>query len=189
MEDNRQPETLKSCLQGICFSFIVMLLGLGGCAVVCHNLFVQIPEEEQERSTWLRVPATLETCFVTSRISGGRRGTGGRSVSISYSYELEGKRYVSKELGRYTETDMQTMKHYSSYTYGEPARRTPEGLCCYVNPADYGDAKLFLSPRQLPSFVYHLFALGGLAVAGFGAVGTALYGRDIVRLLTTKHDA
>lgn len=188
MENNRQPESLKSCLQGIGFSFIIMLLGVAGLAVVCHNLFVQMPEEELERETWLRVPATLETCFVTSRVSGGRHGTGGRSVSITYSYNVEGKYYVSDELGCYTENDMQTMKHHSSYTYGEPARSTPEGLCCYVNPADPSDAKLFLSSRQLPVFVYYLFALGGLAVALFGAVGTALCGRDMVRLICGTRD-
>lgn len=186
MEDNREPETFKTCLQGVCFSLIVMLLGLGGLAVVCHNLFVQMPAEEQERETWLRVPATLETCFVTSRVSGGRHGTGGRSVSITYSYEVEGKRYVSDDLGRYTENDMQTMKHYSSYTYGEPARSTPEGLCCYVNPAHPNEAKLFLSPRQLPVVVYYLFAIGGLAVAFFGGAGMALYARDMVRLMTRR---
>lgn len=185
MESERKT-ALKESLKLLIGSLMFLVGGAAALWCIADIALVERPQEDARREHWSRVPARLETCYVRSSQTRGQHGGSGKVVQATYSYEVGGKRFTSKDLGTYSFADEQLLRSCSSYTYNGAASRTPEGLTCFVNPENIAESKLFLTPSKVPMWVYPPLALAALALAGVGSYGALRCLADMLLLLVGR---
>lgn len=184
--ESERDNTVKECLYTIGGGLMFLAGAIGVLAGIWYIAMVDRPREDAQREQWLRVPAQLEVCYVNHGSPRGKRGVGSHTVHARYSYVVDGQLYHSEDLGTYHHEEEQMLQSCSGYSYDAPAKKTPEGLTCFVNPENPQEAKLFLAPSWVPMWVYPLAAVIALAFGAFCGYMTLGGIRDLFRLLLAK---
>lgn len=140
---------LKNGFWGLIFSAIFFLGGLGNLGLTWLK--------SADRSSWVKVPATLhiEDIEKTEKSSrrGGKRTDWDMKAHYSYEYPAGGKTYTSSEQGNPEDSDI------SALARADGTFDTPVSTTCLVNPADPQQAVLFYHPRSFYMFIPALFGL------------------------------
>lgn len=181
----KKKEESYSSLLMLILSGILMLL-IGGAAVtwVSYLHFVQKDEVALQHSTWTQVPAQVLQCRVLKASARYRNQRSHEWLQVRYSYHVNGVRYESDVVGNMDRERLDMFSeasHQSEIGGGVPANYLPPSLCCYVNPENPAEAKLFTDVEITPWWwiVIQLCLYGGLAL--MGGFSIVLNIKDLIR--------
>lgn len=181
-------ETLRSLLV-LWFGSILMLgVGCGATYWFSYISFVEKDEVALQHETWTQVPAHVLQCRVHRSAARYRNQSTHEWLQVRYSYVVDGIRFESDEVGSMDKDRLPMFKEASEKCYssmGDPSFYLPSDLCCYVNPNNPRDVKLFTDVKTGPWWwicfllvFWSCVALGGLLVLIWS---TAELGRRIGR--------
>lgn len=171
---------LLSLLGYVC----IACFGGGATGWVLYATFVQQDEVELQHETWTQVPAQV-TEFDIYRISSRYRNQSSHQwVRVHYRYTVDGVQHESDELGSMDRDRMPMFTAASRKAFGDGRRAAtylPDNLCCYVNPADPRDVRLFTDAEHTPLWWTALQTLLWLFVMLTGVMGCYWTLQEIAR--------
>lgn len=160
----------------------VLILGIGGGATcwIAYKSFVEKDEVTLQHETWMQVPAHVLQCRVQHSAARYRNQSSHEWLQVRYSYVVNGIRFESDEVGSMDRDRLEMFKEASEKCYssmGDPSVYLPSDLCCYVNPNNPRDVKLFTDADTNPWWwICFLFMFwGGTALCGlYGLVSATI---------------
>lgn len=152
-------------------SILMSLICGAAVAWITYSAFVLQDEVAVQHETWSRVPARVYECKVYKEGPRYRNQSSHEWVKVRYTYSVNGVRYDSDELGSMDKERMEMFRQASGKSYimsSTPADFLPPDLCCYVNPNNPHDVKLFTDAETSPwwwlMFLYCVW--GGMTLMG-----------------------
>lgn len=146
-------ETFRS-LAVLWLSAILMLcFGCGATYWLTYMTFVEKDEVAMQHETWTQVPAHVLECRVHHAAARYRNQSSHEWLQVRYSYVVDGIRFESDEVGSMDKERLPMFKEASQKCYssmGDPSVYLPSDLCCYVNPNNPRDVKLFTDVDNAP---------------------------------------
>lgn len=152
-------------------SILMALIGGAATAWIFYGSFIQQDEIAVQHETWTQVPARVYECKIYKEGPRYRNQGTHEWVKVRYTYSINGVRYDSDELGSMDKERMNMFREASGKSYimsSTPADFLPSDLCCYVNPNNPHDVKLFTDATSSPWWwMTFLFCFwGGMALVG-----------------------
>lgn len=152
-------------------AILMTAFGCGAAAWVAYSTLMEQDEVALQHETWVQVPARVYECQVYKAAPRYRNQTSHEWVKVRYSYSVNGVRYDSDELGAMDKERMEMFRQASGKSYimnSTPADFLPADLCCYVNPNNPHDVKLFTDAETYPWWWITLLLCiwGGMALTG-----------------------
>lgn len=148
-EKDTNWELVKMIFAGL----LMFICACGAAAWVAYNAFVKQDEVALQHETWTQVPARVYECQIYKAAPRYRNQSSHEWVNVRYTYSVNGVRYDSDELGSMDKERMKMFRDASGKSYimgSSPADFLPADLCCYVNPNNPHDVKLFTDAEHSP---------------------------------------
>lgn len=185
----QREESYGSLIQMLCTAILFFLLGGGALTWVVYSRFVQMDEVALQHSTWLQVPAHVTACQVHKVSARYRNQTSHQWLQVRYAYTVDGICRESDVVGSMSRERLSLFKEASDRAVVaglEPAAFLPSDLCCYVNPKNPYDVKLFTDAEYQPMWwiIVQGCLYGGICL--FGVFGLYSSLGDIYRKMRRK---
>lgn len=168
-------ETFKSLMTLLLGS--LMFIGIGGGALTwtLYSAFWKQDEVTLQHDTWVQVPAHVTECQVYKASARYRNQSSYEWVKVRYTYSVDGVFHESDELGSMDRERIPMFKeaaHQAVVSGRAPAAFLPDDLCCYVNPANPYDVRLYTDAEHSPLWWVSLQSLifGGMLLMGLVSV-------------------
>lgn len=179
-----KEESTWSVIQMIFAGLLFAAFGFGALGWVVYSEWVQKDEVALQHETWTQVPAHVLSCRVNKAAARPRNQSEMEWLQVRYSYKVNGIRFESDEVGSMDHDRLPLFREASQKalaTRTEPASFLPDDLCCYVNPMNPRDVKLFTDSESSPWWwMVILFCFYG-GIGMFGLIGEVMYLREAGR--------
>lgn len=149
----KREESYWSLFQMIITAILFAALGGGALAWCVYSQFVRKDELALQHSTWTQVPARVLECQVNKVSARYRNQTSHQWLQVRYAYTVDGIRRESNTVGAMSRDRLPMFKEAAQKAmsmHSEPALYLPDDLCCYVNPENPADVKLFTDAERQP---------------------------------------